>query len=140
MQPLPDSVRLLTGVAEAGSRISRRLEHTFSLHGISFTEFRVLHHLASAPGECMRRVELAEAVALTPSGVTRLLNPMEKIHLVEKEKNPRDARVSLVRLSRAGRTIYRDALTSFTSRAGEMTAVLNSPERTQLLTALEKLS
>ena len=49
----------------------------------------------------MRRIDLAERIGLSASGVTRLVNPMEKNHLVEKEINPRDARVSLVHLSKA---------------------------------------
>jgi len=62
----------------------------------------------------MRRSDLAELVGLSPSGITRLINPMEKIGLVKKEENFRDARVSLVTLSAAGKKIYKDAKVSFT--------------------------
>ncbi|MDZ7871614.1 MAG: MarR family transcriptional regulator [Rheinheimera sp.] len=48
-----------------------------------------------------RRSDLVELVGLSPSGITRLLLPLEKIGRVEKERNPRDARVSLVILSEA---------------------------------------
>jgi DNA-binding MarR family transcriptional regulator len=57
----------------------------------------------------MRRVDLAEKVGLTASGVTRLLNPMEKIGLVDKTASSHDARVSLVALSKAGRRMLEDA-------------------------------
>jgi DNA-binding MarR family transcriptional regulator len=65
------------------------------------------------PDQKMRRIDLAEKIGLSPSEITRLLNPMEKISLIEKEDNPRDARVSLVALSNAGKRVYEEAKTSF---------------------------
>ena len=47
-------------------------------HGLSVSDFAVLHHLAEAPGYRLRRVDLAQHLALTPSGITRLLNPLER--------------------------------------------------------------
>lgn len=72
-----------------------------------------MHHLFNSPLQTMRRIELAECVGITASGVTRLLAPMEKIRIVEKESNPRDARQSLVKLTQAGEQLYKDALVSF---------------------------
>ncbi|UUZ55216.1 MarR family transcriptional regulator [Massilia sp. H-1] len=45
------------------------------------------------PGGRIRRVDLAERVSLTASGVTRTLLPLEKIGLVTRQSDPRDARV-----------------------------------------------
>ncbi|MEM7707580.1 MAG: MarR family winged helix-turn-helix transcriptional regulator [Pseudomonadota bacterium] len=140
MSHLTSAASLLMSLTEAGNRVSRRLDHTLAIHGISFTEFRVLHHLAQAPGETMRRVDLAETVGLTASGVTRLLNPMEKIHLVEKERNPRDARVSLVRLSAAGKEIYGDALASFCQRAQDLAVGLPGERMAELGEQLNSLA
>lgn len=95
----------------------KRAESALSVHGISFPEFLVMHFLNSSPAKCMRRVELAEKVGMSASGITRMLKPMEKIKLVEKEPNPRDARVSLVRLSEAGETVYQDAAKSIEQSA-----------------------
>ena len=96
-----------------GSRLTRRVDGALSVHGISFTEFLVMRHLSACALQTMRRIELAEKVGISASGVTRLLAPMEKIGLVEKEINPRDARQSLVKLSPAGARMYADALNSF---------------------------
>ena len=57
----------------------------------------------------MKRVELAERVGLTASGVTRMLGPMEKIGLVVKKATLRDARVSLVELTPSGLDILENA-------------------------------
>lgn len=91
----------------------RRIDSKLGIHGISFTEFLIMHHLHAAPNKTMRRIELAEAIGITASGITRLLAPMEKIKLIEKEVNPRDARVSLVKLSKPGHALFKDAKISF---------------------------
>lgn len=99
------------------SRLLKKIDQRLSTHGISFTEFMVLYQLYLAPQQTMRRIDLAESVGLSASGVTRLLAPMEKIKLVEKEVNPRDARVSLVKLSGTGKQVFDDALVSFRESA-----------------------
>ena len=95
------------------SKIQKRIGGALSAHGIGITEYLVLNQLYASPTQTMRRSDLAERVGLSPSGVTRLINPMEKIGLVEKEDSPRDARVSLVTLSASGRQVYEEAKVSF---------------------------
>lgn len=82
----------------------------------------------------MRRSDLAEKVGLSPSGVTRLLNPMEKIGLIVKQDNPRDARVSLVALSDTGRKITEEAKISFEYSS---VALFESLDKDQLSTLSE---
>lgn len=64
----------------------------------------------NAPEQTLRRIDLAEKVGITASGITRLLLPMEKIGLVEKKVNPNDARVSLVSIASGGKKQLDDAL------------------------------
>ncbi|WP_321347465.1 MarR family transcriptional regulator [Halopseudomonas oceani] len=105
--------RLVSSVIGLNSNIQKRVGRALSVHGIGVTEYLVLNQLYVAPTQTMRRSDLAEEVGLSPSGITRLINPMEKIGLVKKEESPRDARVSLVRLSAAGKQVYEDAQVSF---------------------------
>ncbi len=81
-----------------------------SLWLLWLNEFIVLYHLHNAPEQTLRRIDLAEKVGLTASGITRLLLPMEKIGLVEKKVNPNDARVSLVSIASGGKKQLDDAL------------------------------
>jgi DNA-binding MarR family transcriptional regulator len=104
---------LVMSIINLHSKIQKRIGGALSLHGVGLSEYLVLHQLFIAPNQKMRRVDLAEQVGLSPSGVTRLLNPMEKIGLIEKEDNPRDARVSLVALSIAGKRVYEETQLSF---------------------------
>lgn len=104
---------LVMSVISLHGKIQKRIGGALSIHGLGLSEFLVLHELNIAPNQKMRRVDLAERVGLSPSGVTRLLNPMEKIGLINKEANPRDARVSLVALSTAGNRVVEEAQSSF---------------------------
>jgi DNA-binding MarR family transcriptional regulator len=108
----------------------KRIDQGLMVHGISFTEFMVMHYLNSASNETMRRIDLAESIGLSASGVTRLLMPMQKIGLVQKEANPRDARVSLVKLTKTGKKIYADSAVSFEYAAG---VIMQNLSATQLL-------
>ncbi len=104
---------LVLQIINLQSKIEKRIGTSLSAHGIGLSEYLVLERLSNAANQKLRRVDLAEQVGLSPSGVTRLLNPMEKIGLVEKEENPRDARVSLVMISKTGKRIFEEARISF---------------------------
>jgi DNA-binding MarR family transcriptional regulator len=113
MAKFDKSMQLLLDLVAAQSRVQKRADHHLFLHGISFSEFMVMRALDVAPGKSLRRIDLAEKVNLTASGITRLIAPMEKNNLVSKQANARDARVSLVRLSNVGAEILNDATASF---------------------------
>jgi len=118
----------------------KRLDQSLGIHGISFTEFMVMYHLNNSPNQTMRRIDLADSIRLSASGVTRLLIPMQKIRLVEKEATPRDARVSLVRLSKAGKQILNEALASFNETAKTMFHSLNEREVSKFIDLANKLN
>lgn len=127
-------------LSNLNSKIEKRIGGALSAHGISLSEYLVLNQLYSAPQQKMRRSDLAEQVGLSPSGITRLLNPMEKIGLVEKEENPRDARVSLVTLSTAGKQLYEEAQVSFEHASTALLEPLDSIRLTTLVEILKLLS
>src|SRR5579871_792998 len=80
-----------------------------ALHGIGLSDFAAMHHLAEAPGGRLRRVDLAQRLALTPSGVTRLLGPLERRGIVTREEAGHDARATYAVLTRSGRTLAHNA-------------------------------
>ncbi|MDD3646157.1 MAG: MarR family transcriptional regulator [Candidatus Gracilibacteria bacterium] len=102
------NIEFFINIAKFYSILSKSLEG--KLGGIGFTDFIVLYYLNNAPENKLKRIELAEKVGLTASGVTRLLLPMEKIGLVSKESNPNDARVSFVILTPGGKNKLEEAL------------------------------
>lgn len=121
---------LIISLNSLQTRMLKRVDQHLSIHGISFSEFLVMYHLNNAPNMTMRRIDLAECIGLSASGVTRLVNPMEKNHLVEKEINPRDARVSLVHLSKSGAELLEYAKVSFEQSADSILKPLNNKQIT----------
>lgn len=71
-------------------------------HGLTLNDYEVLLHLSHADGGMLRRVDLAERVLLTASGITRLLEGLESSGFVSKETCASDARVSYAKLTEAG--------------------------------------
>ncbi|MFT4938831.1 MAG: DNA-binding MarR family transcriptional regulator [Paraglaciecola sp.] len=133
------AMSLLIKLMSLHAHLLKKIDNNMSAHGISFTEFLVMHYLKDAPGKTMRRIELAESIGLTASGVTRLLMPMEKIGLVTKESNPRDARVSLVKLTAAGNEIFTDAAVSFEHVTTELTGTLSAKQLTEFIKLTDAL-
>ena len=96
--------------AAAWNRVEKRLDHSLgAIRGISLAEYRLLQALGDAPNSQASRVDLAQAVGLTPSGVTRALRPMEKLGIVSTVKSKRDARLAIAGLTPAGRELLSDA-------------------------------
>lgn len=129
----------IIAIAIVQARILKKIDQHLSVHGISFTEFMVMHFLDQAANKTMRRIDLAESIGLSASGVTRLVNPMEKNHLVIKESNPRDARVSLVKLSDTGAELFQDALVTFRQSADSILSPLNDKQNETLFNLVGKL-
>jgi DNA-binding MarR family transcriptional regulator len=78
-------------------------------HGLTLNDYEVLLHLSHSEGRMLRRVDLAERVLLTASGITRLLEGLERSGFVRKETCDSDARVSYAKLTDDGAAKLREA-------------------------------
>jgi DNA-binding MarR family transcriptional regulator len=108
-------------LARAQAVMLRRLDATLGgHHGISFSDFMLLLYLNRAPGGRLRRVDLAERQGLTASGVTRTLLPLEKIGLINREADPRDARVGFAAITRTGQQMLNNALVTAQQTCAEL--------------------
>ena len=121
------------------SRLQKRIDGQLGMHGLSFTEYLIMHHLNNGYNKTMRRIDLAECVGISPSGVTRVIAPMEKNRIVEKEANPRDARMSLVKLSATGERLYKESSVGFEHTAKKLLEKLDQGEIQQLIDISKKL-
>ena len=109
-------------------------------HGLTINDYEVLLRLARAPDRMMRRVDLAQQVLLTPSGITRLLDGLQRHGYVEKAACDSDARVVYARLTDAGRqklkTATNEHVASICALFGER---FNDEELATLCDFLERL-
>ena len=65
-------------------------------------EYEAILLLSRAEHRTMRRVDLADGLQLTQSGVTRMLDGLERAGFVERATCPSDARVAYAVLAAAG--------------------------------------
>lgn len=139
MQSTTPQAEFIMLQSSLSAKLTKRVESQLSFHGISFTEYMILRFLNEAPKKTMRRIDLAESVGISASGVTRLLAPMEKRKLVEKEANARDARVSLVKLTKPGEHVYNEAAQSFEHSADFLTERLSGNQLSALIELTNRL-
>jgi len=78
-------------------------------HGLTINDYEALLHLARAEGGRMRRVDLADQLLLTASGVTRLLEGLERAGFVERASCASDRRVTYAVLTVTGREKLEEA-------------------------------
>jgi len=91
-----------TRFLRAHAAVTRELSADLvSEHGLTINDYEVLLRLSREP-EGLKRVELAQQVLLTPSGITRLLAGLERAGYVERAECETDARVSYARLTDEG--------------------------------------
>jgi len=107
---MTSNTNLIFTLLKAASRIERRLDRVLSAtKGVSFTEYHLLTVLHEKHKGSATRVDLANAVSLTPSAITRARKPLEKIGFVVTEKSEHDARRSIASLTSAGSELLQDA-------------------------------
>jgi len=102
------------------------------IHGLGLSDFVALHHLSEAPGGKLRRVDLADRLALTPSGITRLLNPLERRGVIAREESGHDARATYAVLTNSGRKLAKDARATMEAYAESVLQSLGERERAVL--------
>jgi len=132
------SLKTLMNLAKVQAVMSRRFDR-LNMHGIGFNDFIILYLLQQSADGKMRRIDLADKIGLTASGVTRMLLPMEKTGLVTREANERDARVSYVVLTPGGRQLFEDAEKTANALALEIIPARKSKDIAPLTDILIKL-
>jgi DNA-binding MarR family transcriptional regulator len=114
-------VQAFAGLLRAHAATTRRLSTQLTVdHGLTINDFEVLLRLARSPERRMRRVDLAQQVVLTASGVTRLLDGLERSGLVERSSCDADRRVVYAVLTDAGLAKIAEAATSHFAQVDEL--------------------
>jgi DNA-binding MarR family transcriptional regulator len=130
-------VRFLRAHAAITRQLSARLE---AAHGLTLSDYDVLVQLYHAPERALRRVDLARTVLLTASGITRLLDGLERCGWVEKKSCSTDARVSYAALTKAGAAKFEQANASHRADIEELFGSnFTTAERKQLAELLGRL-
>jgi DNA-binding MarR family transcriptional regulator len=75
-------------------------------HKLPLSSYEVLLFLADAPDGRMRMSELAESVLLSRSGLTRLVDRLERDGLLKRERCESDARGLFAEITPQGRELF----------------------------------
>jgi len=95
--------RAWAGFLRAHSRITKALDRELvAAHDLPLSEYDVLVQLALTEDGRLRMSDLAEAIVLTPSGLTRLVDRLGQRGLLCRERCPEDARVVYAVITDAG--------------------------------------
>jgi DNA-binding MarR family transcriptional regulator len=97
---VPDAWKLFL---RGHSAVTRQMDaDLIASHGLTLSDYEVLLRLAQAPDRRMRRVDLADGVLLTQSGITRLLAGLEQAGWVCRASCETDRRVVYAELTDSG--------------------------------------
>jgi DNA-binding MarR family transcriptional regulator len=97
-------LRAWRGLLRAHACLAKRLDAELECaHGLPMSSYEVLGHLGEATGGRMRMCELAEQAQLSRSGLTRLVDRLERDGLIERCSCDHDARGAYACLTGVGR-------------------------------------
>ncbi len=109
--PRPGSVRLdeqelraWRGLLRTYARLTKALDAELeAVHGLPLTSYEVLMYIADSEGERMRMHDLASSILLSRSGLTRLVDRLEREGLLCRKSCSSDARGAFACLTPKGR-------------------------------------
>ena len=129
-------LRAWRGLLRTHALLSKALDAQLEAeHGLPLTSYEVLVRLAEAEEHKMRMCDLATSVILSRSGLTRLVDRLERDGLLMRESCASDARGAFAKLTPEGREKLQAARA--THLAGVRSLFLDrfSPEEQELLGA-----
>ena len=87
---------------EVAEGLMARLDAVHAAHGLSGKDFDTLIRLARSPGRQLRLSDLAAQTSMSTSGITRVVDRLERTGSVRREPAPDDRRSSYAVLTEAG--------------------------------------
>lgn len=126
--------------SEAYSGLIGRFAAQFAEHGLAMIEFEVLIRLARSPEGQLRMTDLSAQTSLTTSGVTRVIDRLERDGLVARTACASDRRSMYAVITAAGRQRLNEVVPGHLALVDEwFTGQLDPDELDALLTALRKI-
>ncbi|MFB2554312.1 MarR family winged helix-turn-helix transcriptional regulator [Herbiconiux liangxiaofengii] len=120
--------------------VMRQLAAEFPSNIVSLNEYDVMFNLFIVPQKTLRIRDLGEKVLLTQPSISRLVDRLVARGIIEKTDDPTDGRGTLVRLTDAGVTVYRQAaVVHADSITAHMSGHLSPDELAELARLCDKL-
>ena len=106
----PEELAAWRGLLRVHSALVKALDaELIAGHALPLTSYEVLINLQAAPGRKRRMAELADGVLLSRSGMTRLVDRLERDGLLERDQCTDDGRGTYAVLTDKGEALLHDA-------------------------------
>lgn len=129
----PEHLAAFRALLESHRRLTTTIEARQAIRDLPLNQYDVLVHLSEAPLRRLRMQELSEAVLLSKSGMSRLVERMEHAGLVYREVDPGDGRGIHAVLTERGLAALLDALPAHRRDVIELFADLMSTDEAIML-------
>ncbi len=129
----------LYALSSLHTKVFGQIDLQLNMHGLVFPEFLLMQQLFDAPNHCMKRIDLAARLGMNAPKIMRTLAPMEKIGLVQNEKNPHNASGTLVTLTKAGCRVFEETLETVEQSANRLLDPLGRHEIEAFLTLVDEI-
>jgi DNA-binding MarR family transcriptional regulator len=138
----PTELRAWRGLARAHACLIKRIDAQLEAeHGLPLSSYEVLHRLAGAEHGKLRMHDIAAAVMLSRSGLTRLVDRLERDGLVGRCSCENDARGAYAVITDAGRRRLAEAQAAHRAAIRSLfLAHYSEDELEQLGSLLERLA
>lgn len=137
-----EELRAWRGLLRAHASLAKLLDAKLEeQHGLPMSSYEVLHRLQGAERGRMRMCDLAEQAQMSRSGLTRLVDRLEREGLLERCSCQHDARGAYACLTDAGRERLSQALSTHRSLVREhFLSRFSAEELTSLADLWERIS
>ena len=133
----PRELRAWRGMLRVHATLTKALDAELEArHGLPLTSYEVLLYLRDAEEEKMRMCDLASSVLLSRSGLTRLVDRLERDGLLTRESCAVDARGAFARLTPKGRELLAEARETHLAGVRAMVLGRLSEEEQELMGAV----
>jgi DNA-binding MarR family transcriptional regulator len=130
----PPELRAWRGMLRVHAALAKALDAQLeATHGLQLSSYEVLMYLADAEDERMRMCDLASSILLSRSGLTRLVDRLQREGLLERVACDADARGAFAKLTPAGREKLRTARATHLAGVRAMFLDVFSPEELEAL-------
>ena len=137
----PEELRAWRAFLRSHAMVSRSLERAFEGSDLTLAGYGVLLMISEAPESRRRLHEIAEAIGLTKSGLTRLIDRLEARGFVERHACELDKRGQYAVMTAAGRRAFRRAAPGHLAAiAARFADHLGPAELATLTRALERVA
>jgi DNA-binding MarR family transcriptional regulator len=110
-----EAQQALLNLFVASAEMRGRIEAICQQHGLTFSQYNILRILRGAPPEGHPRSEIIDRMIDRSPDVTRLIDRLERMGLVQRKRSEKDRRVMLHSITISGKELLRLAHPAFVS-------------------------